>query len=167
MKALILAPFLILSIPNASIASNRNLRIYNEIFKPVSKEIDRSIKRANKAKRENNIQLLCQEITQNLTRIDANRSGLESIEPERDWRNLRNVLNEKHIEYECVGGDAKRYYSAGREKYNNKDYEGAISDLTKAIERNSSVSNYFNLRGISKYELKDYQGAIDDYIKAI
>ncbi len=170
MKLLLLAPFLILVIPSTSIASNRNLNLYIDSFKPVSKEIDRSIKRANKAKRENNIQLLCEEITKNLTRIDANRSGLERLEPDRDWTEFKNVLTQKYSEYDCRTVNStpdEIYFSSAKKKYKDKDYEGVIKDLTEAIKINSSVSNYFNLRGISKYELKDYQGAIDDYIKAI
>ena len=59
-----------------------------------------------------------------------------------------------------------------------KDYEGAINDITKALETNLSEymlkdekiiddqDLYFS-RGIFKDKQKDYQGAINDFTKAI
>ncbi|MBW3046690.1 hypothetical protein CU312_00040 [Prochlorococcus marinus str. MU1406] len=54
------------------------------------------------------------------------------------------------------------------EKYENKDYKGAINDLTKYIEiyPKDHKYGYFN-RGVFKDEIKDYKGAIRDYSKAI
>ncbi len=50
MKRLLLAPFLILSVSNASIASNRNLNLYIDNFKPKFKQPDETslIKTAKK-----------------------------------------------------------------------------------------------------------------------
>ena len=63
--------------------------------------------------------------------------------------------------------NADTYLNNGNSKYNLKDYYGAISDYTKAIEIDPNNANaYFN-RGNSKYDLKDYYGAISDYTKAI
>ena len=47
-----------------------------------------------------------------------------------------------------------------------KDYYGAISDYTKAIDLNPKYGNaYFN-RGVSKAILKDYYGACEDAKKS-
>lgn len=59
------------------------------------------------------------------------------------------------------------YYEMGLIKDSLKDYHGAITDFTKAIEINSrNADAYFN-RSIIKYNLKDYKGAIADLDKAI
>ncbi len=50
---------------------------------------------------------------------------------------------------------------------NEKDYEGAIADYTKAIELNPNDAVYYNNRGDARKELRDYSGAIADYTKAI
>ena len=55
----------------------------------------------------------------------------------------------------------------GKEKYDKKDYKGAIISINKAIELNPKNSDaYFN-RGNCKDDLGDKKGAIDDYSKAI
>ena len=59
------------------------------------------------------------------------------------------------------------YNSDGDKKSKLKDYQGAISDYTKAIDIDPNYSiAYFN-RGFVKSKLKDYYGAISDYNKAI
>ena len=59
------------------------------------------------------------------------------------------------------------YNSDGDKKSKLKDYQGAISDYTKAIDIDPNYSiAYFN-RGVVKSKLKDYYGAISDYNKAI
>ena len=52
-------------------------------------------------------------------------------------------------------------------KYFLKDFEGAIEDLSKAIELNSSSEKPFYNRGVVKTTLEDHLGAIEDYSKAI
>ncbi|ABM79602.1 Hypothetical protein P9303_28721 [Prochlorococcus marinus str. MIT 9303] len=47
------------------------------------------------------------------------------------------------------------------------DYQGAISDLNKALEINPQYAPAYENRGNAKKKLKDYQGAITDYNKAI
>jgi len=47
------------------------------------------------------------------------------------------------------------------------DYQGAITDLSKAIELDSSFTWAYKSRGEFKGKLKDYAGAILDYDKAI
>ena len=64
--------------------------------------------------------------------------------------------------------DKIRYYSAsGYDKLQSKDYYGAISDFTKAIELDPDYAWFYLSRGASKYYLNDYYGAISDYTKAI
>ena len=52
-------------------------------------------------------------------------------------------------------------------KNNLKDYNGAISDFTKAIELNPDDADAYYNRGLAKSNLEDYYGAISDYNKAI
>ena len=48
-----------------------------------------------------------------------------------------------------------------------EDYNGAISDYTKAIEINPNYAKAYYNRGLTKRNLKDFNGAISDYTKAI
>jgi tetratricopeptide (TPR) repeat protein len=52
-------------------------------------------------------------------------------------------------------------------KHENKDFVGAINDLTKAIELDSLNKYAYVYRGDSKTESGDLEGAIADYSKAI
>ena len=65
------------------------------------------------------------------------------------------------------GQTAAEYFDSGYDKAEAKDFYGAISDYTKAIElKPNNAAAYYN-RGFSKYFLKDYSGAISDFNKAI
>ena len=64
-------------------------------------------------------------------------------------------------------GDEVGYYDRGRTKYALKDYQGAITEYTKAIHLDPEYTKAYNNRGIAKYALKDYQGAVADYTQAI
>ena len=59
------------------------------------------------------------------------------------------------------------YYNIAVVKYNMRDYEGALTDLTKAIEINSENNAAYILRGSSSYNLKYFHKSIDDYTRAI
>ena len=59
------------------------------------------------------------------------------------------------------------YRESGNIKLNSHDYQGAISDYTKAIEINPKEAKAYHNRGMAKDLLRDYQGAISDYTKAI
>ncbi len=59
------------------------------------------------------------------------------------------------------------YYKEGLEKYNNKDFRGAIEDYNQAIKINpNNVDAYYN-QGLAHYALGDNQAAIEDYNQAI
>ncbi len=62
---------------------------------------------------------------------------------------------------------AEFYNERGRDKLDAEDYQGAISDFTKAIEINPKNGDFFCNRGLAKENLEDYQGAISDFTKAI
>ena len=62
---------------------------------------------------------------------------------------------------------AEDYFLKGADKYNKKDYQGAIQDFTEAIEINPKLAQAYYNRGNTRYKLKDYQGAIQDYNQAI
>ena len=47
------------------------------------------------------------------------------------------------------------------------DYEGAITDFTKAIEKNPDYAYAYNNRGSAKYKAEQYSSAIEDFDKAI
>ncbi len=71
----------------------------------------------------------------------------------------KSAVNPKNVE---------DYFNKGIEKFDLRDYKGAIEEFTKAIELNDLKfpEAYFN-RGVAKFKLEDYKGAVIDYAKAI
>ena len=63
--------------------------------------------------------------------------------------------------------NASFYYDKGIQKMNVGDYQGSISDLTKAININPKFSDAYTNRGYAKYLSGDLDGAISDLNKAI
>jgi len=63
--------------------------------------------------------------------------------------------------------DADYFLNQGKEKFEKKDYSGAIEDYNKAIELNSKDASLYQKRGKAKSELKDFQGSIEDFSSAI
>ena len=59
------------------------------------------------------------------------------------------------------------FHQLGIEKAEGGDYDGAISDFTKAIAINPKYSKPYNNRGNAKSALNDKSGACGDYKKAI
>ena len=58
------------------------------------------------------------------------------------------------------------YYNRGVSKDKLKDYNGAISDYTKAIELEPNDASAHYNRGISKYYTNDLKGACEDARKS-
>lgn len=62
---------------------------------------------------------------------------------------------------------APSYFSKGNSKFDTKDFIGAISDYSLAIDQNSRFAEAYSNRGLCKDNLMDYKGAIADFTKAI
>ncbi|MGI8503789.1 MAG: tetratricopeptide repeat-containing S1 family peptidase [Hassallia sp.] len=62
---------------------------------------------------------------------------------------------------------ADDFYIKAYLKYLDKDYKGAVADLTEVIRLNPNYTNAYYNRGVVRYELKDLQGAVADYTQAI
>ena len=84
-------------------------------------------------------------------------------------------LNPNNDEMSYIDNNGEKFYFSNHHAYFNiavhkddlKDYYGAISDYTKAIELNPNFTKAYKYRGHSKNDLKDYYGAISDYTKTI
>lgn len=59
------------------------------------------------------------------------------------------------------------YYISGLLKIQLEDYEGVISDCSKALEINFDSEEVYFTRGLAKNKIRDRQGAINDYTKAL
>ncbi len=70
----------------------------------------------------------------------------------------QSVLEEKRIEDLILSAN---------KNHDEEDYQGAISDYTKAIELDPRDAKKYFHRGMAKKLSEDYQGAIIDYTKAI
>ncbi|MFM7545626.1 MAG: trypsin-like peptidase domain-containing protein [Synechococcales cyanobacterium] len=62
---------------------------------------------------------------------------------------------------------AADYFLQGGEKYQRKDFKGAIADYTKVIRLDPSYVNAYNNRGNTRSEIGDKIGAISDYNEAL
>ena len=71
------------------------------------------------------------------------------------------------VSFNSFGQTSTEYFNRGYDKAEANDYNGAISDYTKAIELDPNYANAYYNRGISKKNLKDYNGAISDFNKSI
>lgn len=56
---------------------------------------------------------------------------------------------------------------SAKDKYAQKDYDGAIADATKAIGIDPNFGPPYVVRGDARSEKKDYDGAIADYTRAL
>ncbi|MBK9481780.1 MAG: tetratricopeptide repeat protein [Bacteroidetes bacterium] len=63
--------------------------------------------------------------------------------------------------------NSKEYLELGITKHNNKDFEGAIKEYSKAIKVDNNYTDaYFN-KGTCELALKDFKSAKRDFDKAI
>ncbi|MBR9859651.1 tetratricopeptide repeat protein [bacterium] len=63
--------------------------------------------------------------------------------------------------------DASHFARRAQQKFNNRDYAGALVDYSRAINLDSSSAVLFNNRGLCHYNLDHFTEAISDYDKAI
>lgn len=59
------------------------------------------------------------------------------------------------------------FYLLGRAALKAGNHNGAVTNFTKALDRNDRYADAYLGRGMSKWWLQDYLGAISDYDKAI
>lgn len=59
------------------------------------------------------------------------------------------------------------YYQRGELAYQNRDYELAIENFTKAIRKDANNARVYINRGNARYNLKDYEGSLADYTQAL
>ena len=111
--------------------------------------------------------------TKTINSIASNKSDTYSTHPSKSKR-LNSVRigynkgkNNNTINKSTTNSLGTQYYYDGLDKYNLKDYKGAIVDFTKAIQINPNNSYYYFYRAYSKFYLKDYKGSIADYTRAI
>jgi tetratricopeptide (TPR) repeat protein len=62
---------------------------------------------------------------------------------------------------------ANDYDKLGNERFDRKDYKGAIADYTEAIRLNPNKDALYGNRGDAHAALEDYPGAVADYTEAI
>jgi serine/threonine protein kinase len=80
----------------------------------------------------------------------------------------RQVQNSnRRLARQALETKAKEYLNSALAKKNEGNIQGAISDLTEAINLNPYEANAYRYRALAKNELGDHQGAIADYSKAI
>ena len=58
------------------------------------------------------------------------------------------------------------YFNTGKEKYNNRDFEGAVLDFTYAIEAEPNVADFYYERGLSYFHLNKKSLALMDLNEA-
>jgi tetratricopeptide (TPR) repeat protein len=59
------------------------------------------------------------------------------------------------------------YYNSGIDRASRQDFNGAITDFSKAIDSNPNEPRLYNYRGVCKFNLKDYSNAMSDFSRAI
>ena len=67
----------------------------------------------------------------------------------------------------AIAETAEFYFKLGNQKLDSEDYNGAISDYTKAIKINPKDGDAYRKRGVAKSFLEDDKGAISEYTEAI
>ena len=63
--------------------------------------------------------------------------------------------------------EAAAYKRSGKDKFDRRDYQGAIADYTRAISLDPNYATAYHNRGNSYRKLRDYSAAIADFNRAI
>jgi len=89
--------------------------------------------------------------------------GFEAKDKRREYyaKNCRE-LNVFSDEFESLA-----YFDRGNQRSDQKEYNKAKKDYSKAIKRNSEDDAYYNNRGVAKNNLKKYKKAMKDTNEAI
>src|ERR1700753_826255 len=67
----------------------------------------------------------------------------------------------------CAAQTADSYVQSGNAKVKEKDYQGAITDFTKAIQLGDTKASTYFYRANAYGNLKEFKQAIDDFTKTI
>ncbi|HEY9835687.1 MAG TPA: tetratricopeptide repeat protein, partial [Vampirovibrionales bacterium] len=59
------------------------------------------------------------------------------------------------------------FLTEGVQKLEAEDYEGAIADLTRAIELDPKFADAYTARGIARHRSEDYVGAVEDFTEVL
>ncbi|MFZ1976593.1 MAG: tetratricopeptide repeat protein [Bacteroidota bacterium] len=62
---------------------------------------------------------------------------------------------------------AEFFYNSGIDCASRQDYNGAITNFTKAIELIQTDAKLYNYRGICRFNLRDFTNAMTDFNQAI
>ena len=92
-----------------------------------------------------------------------------NINKKRNRKRMKRILTflAVVISVTTFGQTAKEYLELGITKHNNKDFEGAIKEYSKAIKVDNNYTDaYFN-KGTCELALKDFKSAKRDFDKAI
>lgn len=63
--------------------------------------------------------------------------------------------------------DAEPFFKSGEAKFKQKDWDGAISDFTKAVELDPGMGKAYRKRADCRAMKQDFDGALDDASRAI
>ncbi|NER06252.1 MAG: DnaJ domain-containing protein [Okeania sp. SIO3C4] len=100
---------------------------------------------------------------------DVNPGDINAAEKFKEINSIYEILSDplKRSQYDKTAGEAKELYKQGVAKSQLGDYQGAITDYTKALEINSNWAEVLYHRGFASYKLQDYRSADIDYTKAL
>lgn len=62
---------------------------------------------------------------------------------------------------------ADDYVASAAQKYNNRDYRGALAEYDRAIALKPKDAIAYNYRGVLKVKIQDFEGGLADYNRAI
>lgn len=83
------------------------------------------------------------------------------------WQDYPADCKPKEYKDRAIEDSALAFYNRGRANQENRNYDQAIQDYSRAIERDPKYSVAFNGRGSAYHAQKDYDRAIQDYNDAL